>query len=225
MIVTPGTLEPPFDRLLAALIARGEHVIEGADALPAGAEPVTLAVGAGAFVFDFAGLVRTIGARPFRVLVLSRLGAHPDAKAPALQRLWRLEEHVRKGGAPTLTLRFAPLVGRESPLWRKLASRPSLPRGGRQLLNPVLESDALETLVRAIADTRPWSDWYEVAGPEVWSLVELSELAARSGVSPGGRWEPELDEMAEHRLSESEPWLQRFGLTAGRIDSLAGALA
>ncbi len=225
MIVTPGTLEPPFDRLLAALVARGERVVIGADALPAGSEPVTLAVGVGAFVFDFAGLVRALGGRPFRVLVLSRLGAHPDAKAAALQRLWRLEEHVRKGGAPTLTLRFAPLLGPESPLWRKLASRPALPRGGRQVLNPVLESDALETLVRALADPRPWSDWFEVAGPEVWSLAELSELAKRSGVAAGGRWEPELDELAEHRLAEAEPWIQHFSLTPGRIDSLAGALA
>lgn len=225
MIVTPGPLEPPFDRLLAALVAGGERVVEGADALPAGSEPVTLAVGAGAFVFDFAGLVRALGARPFRVLILSRLGAHPDAKAPALQRLWRLEEHVRKGGAPTLTLRFAPLVGPESPLWRKLASRPALPRSGRQLLNPVLESDALETLVRALADPRPWSNWYEVAGPEVWSLAELSDLAGRSGAAAGGRWEPELDELAEHRLAEAAPWMQRFSLTPGRIDSLAGAPA
>lgn len=225
MIVTAGVLEPPFDRLLNALALRGERLIEGTDALPAGLEPVTLAVGAGAFVFDFAGLVRALGSRPFRVLVLSRLGAHPDAKAPALQRLWRLEEHVRKGGAPTLTLRFAPLLGRESPLWRKLASRPALPRSGRQLLNPVLETDALETLVRALADSEPWSDWYEVAGPEVWSLAELVQLAARSGTAPGGRWEPELDELAEHRLAEAEPWMKRFAITPGRIDSLVGVLS
>lgn len=225
MIVTPGPLDAPFDRLLTALVARGERLLEGTDALPSGTEPVTLAVGAGAFVFDFAGLVRALGARPFRVLVLSRLGAHPDAKAPALQRLWRLEEHVRKGGAPTLTLRFAPLLGLESPLWRKLASRPSLPRGGRQSLNPVLETDAIETLARALADSRPWADWFEVAGPEVWSLAELAQLATRSGATPGGRWEPELDELAEHRLAEAEPWMDRFRLTPGRIDSLAEALA
>jgi len=225
MIMTAGLLEPPFDRLLNTLASRGERLVVGTDALPAGSEPVTLAVGAGAFVFDFAGLVRALGSRPFRVLVLSRLGAHPDTKAPALQRLWRLEEHVRKGGAPTLTLRLAPLLGRESPLWRKLASRPALPRSGRQLLNPVLETDALETLTRALADSQPWSGWYEVAGPEVWSLAELAQLAARSGAAPGGRWEPELDELAEHRLAEAEPWMHRFAITPGRIDSLAGVLA
>ncbi|MEO5987347.1 MAG: hypothetical protein ABIU54_03485 [Candidatus Eisenbacteria bacterium] len=225
MIVTPGPLEPPFDRLLAALAKRGESVLEGTDALPPGDSPVTLAVGTGAFVFDFAGLVRALGARPFRVLVLSRLGAHPDARAAALQRLWRLEEHVRRGGAPTLTLRFAPLLGRDSPLWRKLASRPSLPRRGRQLLNPVLESDALETLVRAVAEARVWSDWFEVAGPAVWSLAEIADIAQRSGVTHGGAWEPGLDEMAEHRLAEAGPWMERFAITPGSIDTLIGAVA
>ncbi len=225
MIVTPGPLEAPFDRLLAALRGLGESVLEGTDALPAGDSPVTLAVGTGAFVFDFAGLVRALGARPFRVLVLSRLGAHPDAKAATLQRLWRLEEHVRKGGAPTLTLRFSPLLGRASPLWRKLASRPSLPRGGRLLLNPVLESDALETLVRALAEERAWSGWFEVAGPQVWSLGELTELAARSGATPGGAWEPAQDEMAEHRLAEADPWMERFAITPGSIETLVEAMA
>lgn len=225
MILTPGPLEPPFDRLLGALARGGEAVVEGAEALPHGQDPVTIAVGIGAFVFDFAGLVRALGTRPFRVLLLSRLGAHPDARASALQRLWRLEEHVRKGGAPTLTLRFAPLVGLDSPLWRKLASRPMLPRGGRQVLNPVLETDALETLTRALAMTEPWSDWYEVAGPEVWSLAELVERAARSAAVRGGAWEPELDELAEHRLAEAGPWMERFSIRPGSIESLAGALA
>lgn len=225
MIVTPGPLEPPFGRLLRALSALGEHVIEGTDELPSGDMPLTLAVGAGAFVFDFAGLVRALGARRFRVLVLSRLGAHPDAKAATLRRLWRLEEHARKGGAPTLTLRFAPLLGRDSPLWRKLASRPTLVRGGRQLITPVLESDALRTLVRALAEPQPWSGWFEVAGPEVWSLSELVELAARSGIRPGGAWEPELDEMAEHRLAEAEPWMERFGIDPSSIETLVGAVA
>jgi len=213
VIVVPGPLDPPAGRLLGALAARGIPAPVTAQALPPGEEPVTLVVSTGAFVFDFAGLVATLGARPFRVLVLSRLGAHPDAKAPALQRLWRLEEHVRGGGNPTLTLRFAPVVGPHAPFWNKLRTRPALPAGGRGLVNPVHEEDAVETIARALDDPAPWHDWYEVAGPECWSLAELRELAGQAGRGPdAGAWEPPLDEIAEHRIAESEPWAGRFGI-------------
>ena len=213
MIVVPGPLDAPADRLLRALAARGVPAPIIAQSLPPGREPVTLAISGGAFVFDFAGLVASLGERPFRVLLLSRLGAHPDARAPGLKRLWRLEEHVRGGGMPTLTLRFAPLLGPDAPLWNKLRTRPRLPQGGRMLLNPVFEADAVETLVRALADPAPWHDWYEVAGPEVWSLAELRDLATAAGRGrDAGAWEPALDELAEHRLAESAPWASRFGI-------------
>lgn len=213
MILAPGPLDPPAGRLLAALAARGEALASDPRRLPAGEGPVTIAVSTGAFVFDFVGLVAALEGRPFRTLVLSRLGAHPDARARGLRRLWRLEEHVRAGGAPTLTLRFAPLLGPSSPLWRRLRSRPALPRGGRQLLNPVAERDALETLRRALDGRAEWRGWFEVAGPDAWSLAELRELAAAAGRGPdAGEWEPPLEEMAEHRLAESGPWASHFGL-------------
>ena len=134
---------------------------------------------------------------------------------------------MRGGGAPTLTLRFAPLLAADSPLWLKLRSRPGLPRGGRQLLNPALEADAVETLVRALADPAPWRDWYEVVGPEAWTLAELRDLAAESGAArERGAWVPPLEEMAEHRLAESGPWTERFRIAPGRIaESLSGTAA
>jgi hypothetical protein len=227
MIVVPGPLDPPADRLLAALAERGEPEPVTAGAVPPGTGPVTLAISSGAFVFDYAGLVASLAGRPCRVLMLSRLGAHPDARTPTLRRLWRLEEHVRGGGLPTLTLRFAPLLGAGTPLWNRLRSRPSLPAGGRWLLNPALERDAVETLVRALADAEPWQDWYEVAGPEAWSLAELRDLAGRCGAGPDrGEWAPPLAELAEHRLADSEPWASRFGITPAPLaDALAELVA
>lgn len=221
MIVMPGPPDAPADRLLAALAARGEAVCALAD-LPAGDTPVTLVVTTGAFVFDLAGAVRAIAPRRFRLLVLSRLGAHPDARAASLQRLWRLEEHARGSGAPTLTLRLAPLVGPDAPLWRQLRQRPALPKSGRGLLQPVLESDVVETLVRALADPAPWGGWCEVAGEEVWSLAELRDAAAATrGPHSGAAWEPSLDELAEHRLAESEPWVARFALRPASVAEFA----
>lgn len=223
MIVAPGTLDPPAGRLLTALASRGVPVVHDPAALPAGDAPVTLAISGGQFVFNFVAMVASLGSRPFRVLMLSRLGAHPDARADSLRRLWRLEEHVRGGGAPTLTLRFAPVVGPGTPLWNRLRRKPSLPAGGRMLLNPVHERDAIETLARALDGRARWNGWFEVAGPEVWSLAELRDLAAREGRGPdAGAWEPSLEEMAEHRLAEAEPWLVHFGIDPTAIGAPSG---
>src|SRR5439155_545487 len=76
-----------------------------------------------------------------RVLVLGRLGAHPDARAAALRQLWEIEELARRSGAPALALRVGPVLGPWSPLWRLLAGRPRLPRRGAKLVNPVAEED------------------------------------------------------------------------------------
>jgi uncharacterized protein YbjT (DUF2867 family) len=167
------------------------------------------------------------GAGGTRLLVLSRIGAHPDAHAPGLLESWALEERARASGLPVLTLRLAPLVGPRSPLWIKLASRPRLPRGGRQLLNPVCEDDVVETIARALAGTVAWEGWFEVAGPEAIRLAELAALAAEwpeeaSAGSPGG-WEPPLDELAEHRLCEASPWLAHFGLAVRPLAERAAA--
>jgi hypothetical protein len=224
IVVQPAPLAQPAARLLGALVAHGHTVFARPEMLPAGEEPVTLAVSDGPFVFDFVGAVRVLGSRRFRVLVLSRLGSHPDARCVSLQRLWRLEEHVRAGGAPTLTLRFAPLVGPATPLWRKLRSRPSLPRGGRKLLNPVAEADAVQTLLRALDGRGPWRGWYEVAGAETVSMAELRDVAARTpGETRGGVWEPSLDELREQRLAESQPWSADFGITPTPLAAWAGA--
>jgi uncharacterized protein YbjT (DUF2867 family) len=155
-----------------------------------------------------------------RVLVLSRLGAHPDARAAGLRRLWQLEEHARACGLPVLTLRLGPLIGPRSPLWLKLRRRPRLPGGGQKLLNPVAEPDAVETLERALDGRAAWEGWYEVAGPELMSLAELASLAREAGPArPGerGAWEPPWRELSEHRIAESGGWLDHFSLRVRSI--------
>jgi uncharacterized protein YbjT (DUF2867 family) len=164
-----------------------------------------------------------------RLLVLSALGAHRDARAPRLRRLWELEESARALALPVLVLRLGALLGPDSPLWRKLRSRPRLPRGGRSLIQPVAEHHVIETLERALDGRAAWEGWYEVAGAEPLSLAELAALAAsgpRDRASlEGGEWEPPLDEVNEHRLAEAEPWLTHFQLTARPICEEARAWA
>lgn len=220
MIVVPGPLDPPAGRLLAALAARGEAVVDAA-ALPRDGVGVTLALSTGRPSPDLAALLGAL-ARPVRLLVLSRLGAHPDARAQGLARLWRLEEMARAAGVPVLTLRFAPLLGPGAPLWERLRWEGVPGRHARRLLNPALEADAVETLSRAVDGRAAWSGWYEVAGPEAWTLAELRELARSAGRGRGpGAWTPPLEEMAEHRLAEAAPWCAWSGVAPGAIADLA----
>ncbi|MBI1799050.1 MAG: hypothetical protein HYR73_05135 [Candidatus Eisenbacteria bacterium] len=151
-------------------------------------------------------------ARGARLLVLSQVGVHPDARSPRLQRLWALEERARGFALPVLTLRLAPLIGPRSPLWQKLRTRPGLPRDGRQLIQPIAEADVIETLERALDGRAKWEGWYEVAGCDVMSLRELAELARTPhAVRERGEWEPSMAEMEEQRLCETEPWTRHFG--------------
>ncbi|MGH7741474.1 MAG: hypothetical protein ACRENS_05565 [Candidatus Eiseniibacteriota bacterium] len=227
MIHVYGSPDPPVPRLLAALEARGH--VPGRPAKDAQARDATLVLGPGVALDELAMGV-LLGAwrrsRGARVLVLSLIGAHPDARAERLRNLWRLEEWARGSALPVLTLRLAPLLGPDTPLWRKLRSRPRLPRAASRPLNPVDEADALESLERALAGHVRWEGWFEIAGPEALSLVDLAELARVAGPSPDrGEWEPPPEELNDHRLSECESWARHFGLEPGAITSRVRAWA
>lgn len=230
MIHVYGTPDTPVPRLIDALAARGHRTGRTPDG--PSSEPETLVLGAERSLDPLAlgvlaGAWRKTGHA--RLLVLSALGAHPDARAPRLRRLWELEESARGLALPVLVLRLGALIGPESPLWRKLRSRPRLPRGGRTVIQPVAEFDVLETLERALDGRAAWKGWYEVAGTEPLTLAELAALAAggardRASLA-GGAWEPPLDEMNEHRLAEAGPWLSHFQLTPRPIREEAPAWA
>lgn len=221
--VRPVALTALATRLLDAAVAAGASLHDGP--APAGT-PVTFVIGETAAVLDLMHLVRAHGSSHCRILVLSRLGAHPDTPVPSLQALWRLEEAARATDAPTLTLRTAPIVGAQAPLGAMLRTRPTLPGGGRRLVDPVHEADVVATLVRALAPTA-WPQgegWYELAGPERFSWAELAELVAR-GPAPQAEpeWEPSLAEIAAHRLAECEPWRSDFAITPTRLSAWANA--
>jgi len=218
VILTPATPPPgsACDRLLRALARRG-HAVGDATAAAAGAT-IFVCPAPDQPVSDLRawGAAHPRVASP-RLLVVTRLGTHPDAAPPRLRECWALEEQARGTGLPLLVLRLGLLVGPDSPSWSRLRSAPSLPRGGAQLLTPVAESDAVETIDRALTGRAAWSGWYEVAGPEVWSLAELAALARGSGPplpAGAGAWEPPLEELDAHGLAEAEPWLGHFGMDA-----------
>ena len=233
MIHAYGSPDPPAPRLLEALATRGYAVSarEAADeraivgqglAVPRRDSTLVLTSGGAP---DLAALGVLLGAwreaPGARVLVLSGLGAHPDARAARLRWLWMLEEHARACGLAVLTLRLGPLIGPRSPLWVRLRRQPHLPGGGEKLLNPVAEADVVETMVRALDGRAEWEGWFEVAGPDVMSLAELKALAREAGPPPSGEhgaWEPPLRELEEHRLAEADAWLEHFSMRVRPIE-------
>jgi len=227
VILVPSPPPPgrAADRLLRALERRGQ----------AGGPPATLFVcpAPGQAVPRPSDWLRpatgaAAGPAPDRLLVVTRLGTHPDAVSPRLRECWALEERARASGLPVLVLRLGPLLGPQSPLWLHLGTGPALPRGGAKLVNPVVEADVVETLARALSGRAPWEGWYELAGPETWSLAELTGLARPAGTPRGtvaGGWEPPLAEIEEHRLAEAGPWLGHFGLEPRPLAERAAAWA
>jgi len=222
-----GTPDPAVARLLAALAERGHPVGRATPQSERRDSTLVLSAGAGLDAMALGVLLGAWRSAPgARILVMSRLGAHPDARAKRLAELWSLEEHARACGLPVLTLRLAPLLGPGTPLWLQLRRAPRLPKGGRTLLNPVAEADAIETLDRALKGRAGWEGWYEVAGVESLTLAELVALAREAGPPPresAAAWEPTLEEMMEHRLADPRPWLTHFEMPGAPIrDAIAG---
>lgn len=222
MIHAPAAPSGSTARLLEALRGRGVAMTDAASPRPEEDGPTLLLTTPVDWMALGVRMAPWRVARGARIVVLSRLGAHPDAVAPGLQDLWRLEEYARVSLIPTLTLRFGPLVAAESPFWRKLASAPKLGREVNAVVMPLLEDDALQVLARAVAETRPSEGWFEITGPDARSLGEWSALAGRGGArADAGEWEPPLEELVEHRLAETEAWQERFGLAAHSVAAWA----
>jgi uncharacterized protein YbjT (DUF2867 family) len=214
-------LDTPAARLIAAAAAAGGATVSTGTGRPIASGDVLVVSSSPVPLPEVAQALREAGAAGARVLVLGRLGVHRDARAAALRQLWDIEERARGCGAPALALRVGPLLGPASPLWRWLATRPRLPRGGTKLVNPVAEDDAVETLRRALTGAVAWDGWFEVAGPEPWTLAELVALAGGAAITGDGACEPPMDEIEEHRLADPGPWLAHFGVTPGPVSERA----
>ena len=211
MIRAPGRPDPPLPRLLAALEGRPEAA--------AGAETLVLTSGSAADPAALDAMLADWSARPkARALVVGALGTHPDARSGRLRALWAIEESAR-ARLPVLALRLAPMLGPRSPLWLRLRSQPALPDRGEKLLEPVVESDVVETLARALADGGEWAGWCGVSGPEALTLAEIRALAEPGERLPrdSGAWEPPPAELSEQRLCDGGPWRARFGIEPRRV--------
>ncbi|TMQ60294.1 MAG: hypothetical protein E6K72_00680 [Candidatus Eisenbacteria bacterium] len=208
MIHAYGSPDPPAPRLLEALATRGYAV----SAWEAADERATVGQG-GAVPRRDSTLVLSSGGAPAlaalgvllgawreapgaRVLVLSGLGAHPDARAADRGAGAAMGGVRRRTGAS----------GERAPRGTSRVTRPHAHRPASHGERPVL------CAVITVSDTRR---------ADVMSLAELKALAREAGPPPSGEhgaWEPPLRELEEHRLAEADAWLEHFSMRVRPIE-------
>jgi uncharacterized protein YbjT (DUF2867 family) len=137
------------------------------------------------------GLVRAARGRPVRIFVLvSALGARPDASTPYHRTKWEAEEVVRNSGIPYVILRpsliFGRLVGlRDSKLVARMSqailsgSRIPLVGGGQHLVQPVFIGDVTQCVLACLERQDLAGRCFDLCGPEQMTFEELIDTLAK----------------------------------------------
>jgi uncharacterized protein YbjT (DUF2867 family) len=117
-----------------------------------------------------------------RYLHMSALGTRPEARARYHQTKWAAEEAVRASGLAWTIFRPSVIYGRGDHFVTMLAGMidrlPVVPviGRGRQLLQPAPVEHVAEGFARALALPATEKQIYEVAGPDIVSMVALLDL-------------------------------------------------
>ncbi|MEJ2745821.1 MAG: NAD(P)H-binding protein, partial [bacterium] len=122
-----------------------------------------------------------------RVIYLSAIGAARGAGNQYSQTKWEAEEEIRRSGLDYIIIRSSLIFGRETgtrdskivkKLMRVSAERKAVPlvRSGRNRLQPIYVGDLVSCITHAIAVPSGCRDVWEVGGPEVLTLSDVTSL-------------------------------------------------
>ncbi|AHF98602.1 NADH dehydrogenase [Halostagnicola larsenii XH-48] len=117
-----------------------------------------------------------------RFVQMSALSAHPHAETAFLRAKGRAEEVVRESSLEWTIVRPSVVFGdgAEFVEFTKTLTTPyvtALPDGGRTRFQPVWVGDLAPMLADTLEDERHVGETYEIGGPEVLSLADVTELA------------------------------------------------
>ncbi|MFC7167505.1 complex I NDUFA9 subunit family protein [Halospeciosus flavus] len=119
-----------------------------------------------------------------RVVQMSALGADPDGPTPYIQSKGRAEEVVRDSAVDHTILRPSVVFGDGGefvPFVETLTTPyvTALPGGGKTRFQPIWVGDVADLLADAL-DEEHANETYEVGGPEVLTLAEVTKLVYRA---------------------------------------------
>jgi NADH dehydrogenase len=120
-----------------------------------------------------------------RVIYLSAIGAAREAGNQYSKTKWEAEEEIRRSGLDYIIIRSSLIFGRETgtrdskivkKLMRVSAERKATPlvRSGRNRLQPIYIGDLVSCIVHAITAPRGCHDVWEVGGPAVLTLKDVT---------------------------------------------------
>lgn len=119
------------------------------------------------------------------ILQLSALGADPEGSTAYIRSKGEAEEVVRKSELAYTIVRPSVVFGDggEFVAFTKQLTTPyvtGLPGGGKTRFQPMWVGDLVELLGEAIDDDSHWRETYELGGPEVLTLGDVTRLVYRS---------------------------------------------
>ncbi len=120
-----------------------------------------------------------------RLVLISGIGADPGSRSPYIRARGRGEQVVRQAFPAATIVRPAAMFGPGDALFGTLeALVPLLPvlpliGGGRSRLQPVHVDDVADAVTRVLADSATAGRTYELAGPKIYTLLELVRFALR----------------------------------------------
>jgi len=119
------------------------------------------------------------------ILQMSALDADPDGPTAYLRAKGRAEDVVRDSDLAHTIFRPSVVFGEggEFVSFTKTLTTPyvtGLPGGGKSKFQPVWVQDLVPLLADAVEDETHWGETYELGGPGVLSLAEVTRLAYRA---------------------------------------------
>ena len=165
-----------------------------------------------------------------RIVHVSALGAAPDAPSRYLRSKAAGEAALQTSGLDVTILRPSVIFGEEDQFLNLFARlqpwAPLLPLAGAHArFQPVWVQDVARALLRCLEDPRTIGEVYELAGPRVYTLAELAQLAGRACgherpviALPGALARVQAGLMA---LLPGEPLMSGDNLDSMKVDNVA----
>lgn len=121
-----------------------------------------------------------------KVVLISEIGAQPNAKLKYLASRWAGEQALVRSGVPCTILRFSLILGagggisREFERLGRMGPMLILPDGGDRRCQPITVEDAARCVVASLSRVDLYGKTLELGGPEVITYEQLFDFFAQA---------------------------------------------